>query len=123
MSLVEKRSQDTPPGKEPAPPGKKWVKVTVVVDGHDREEWQLVDDAGGPAWPARSELRVLNRDLRRVESPEKVTGRAVYTHDVRLPGMLYARLLLCPHPAANCKWHETLLCGSCNHVESCVTPI
>lgn len=34
---------------------------------------------------------------------EKVTGSARYTEDVRLPGMLHARLLLSPHPHARLK--------------------
>jgi xanthine dehydrogenase YagR molybdenum-binding subunit len=46
-----------------------------------------------PSWGKRADLDVLNRDIRRVDGPEKVTGRAVYTHDVRLPNMLYARTL------------------------------
>jgi CO/xanthine dehydrogenase Mo-binding subunit len=36
----------------------------------------------------------------RVEGPLKVSGRARYTSDVRLPGMLIARFLLSPHPHA-----------------------
>ncbi|HEV8111311.1 MAG TPA: xanthine dehydrogenase family protein molybdopterin-binding subunit [Planctomycetota bacterium] len=52
------------------------------------------------AWPPRAELTVLNHDLPRVDGPAKVSGRARYTHDVRLPGMLYARVLCCPLPCA-----------------------
>ncbi|MBK8179060.1 MAG: xanthine dehydrogenase family protein molybdopterin-binding subunit [Planctomycetes bacterium] len=54
----------------------------------------------GPQWGPREKLTLLNHHLRRVDGPEKVTGRARYTHDIRLPGMVYARLLLCPHPTA-----------------------
>jgi len=36
----------------------------------------------------------------RVEGPLKVSGRARYTSDVRLPGMLVARFLFSPHPHA-----------------------
>ena len=52
------------------------------------------------AWPPRAALTVLNHDLPRVDGPAKVSGRARYTHDVRLPGMLYARVLCCPLPCA-----------------------
>ena len=54
----------------------------------------------GPQWGPRESLTLLNHNLRRVDGPEKVTGRARYTHDIRLPGMVYARLLLCPLPNA-----------------------
>jgi xanthine dehydrogenase YagR molybdenum-binding subunit len=36
----------------------------------------------------------------RREGPQKVTGSAVYSSDVRLPGQLYARILRSPHPHA-----------------------
>lgn len=54
--------------------------------------------AAPPAWKERAEMTVLNTDLRRVDGPIKVTGRAVYPHDRRLPGMVYARLVLVPAP-------------------------
>src|SRR5919199_331614 len=36
----------------------------------------------------------------RLDGPLKVTGRARYTADLQLPGMLRARFLLSPHPHA-----------------------
>ncbi|HVS17280.1 MAG TPA: molybdopterin cofactor-binding domain-containing protein, partial [Planctomycetota bacterium] len=90
--------QDAPP--RPAAPGKKWMRAPVIVNGQESYEWVEVDDVEGPGWPARDELRVLDRDLRRVDGPEKVTGRALFAHDRRAPGMVWARLLLCPHPSA-----------------------
>ncbi len=53
-----------------------------------------------PEWGPRESLTLLNTNLRRVDGPEKVSGRARYTHDIRLPGMVFARLLLCPLPRA-----------------------
>ena len=38
--------------------------------------------------------------VRREDGAPKVTGRAVYTGDLRLPGMLHARLVLSPYPHA-----------------------
>jgi xanthine dehydrogenase YagR molybdenum-binding subunit len=91
------------PGDGQTAPGKRRVKVTKVENGIEQEEWIEVDDAAGPSWPARGELRLLNHDLERVDAAEKVTGRARYTHDVRLPGMVWARLLLAPVPAGSAK--------------------
>jgi len=93
--------QDEPP--RPAAPGKKWVKSVRVQNGIDTEVWEEVDidsGASGPSWGARKDLRLLNHDLPRVDAPDKVTGRAVYTHDVRVPGMAFAQVLRCPHPWA-----------------------
>jgi xanthine dehydrogenase YagR molybdenum-binding subunit len=55
---------------------------------------------GEIVWGERAAHALLNTDLPRVDGPAKVTGRARYSHDVRLPGMLYARVLCCPHPCA-----------------------
>ena len=42
----------------------------------------------------------VGRDVTRVDAVEKVTGTALYTGDLKLPGMLYARLLKSPHAHA-----------------------
>jgi xanthine dehydrogenase YagR molybdenum-binding subunit len=102
--MAARSRTSTPASQTPqAPKPKKKIKVTREVDGHPIEEEVEVDDVEGPSWPNRSELKVLDKDLRRVDGPDKVTGRARYTHDVRVPGMLFARLLLSPHPHAEVK--------------------
>ena len=40
------------------------------------------------------------RGLTRLDGYEKASGAAVYTSDVRLPGMLFARILASPYPHA-----------------------
>jgi len=81
-------------------PKKRKIKTTKVVNGVDTEVEVEIDDVAAIAWPERSKLRVLNQDIPRVDGPDKVTGVARYTHDVRLPGMVYARLLVSPLPRA-----------------------
>jgi isoquinoline 1-oxidoreductase len=50
---------------------------------------------------AASEFRVMGKSPRRLDAPDKVTGRARYSADIRPEGMLYARLLRPPaHGAA-----------------------
>ena len=56
-----------------------------------------------PSWGPRADLDVLNTDIPRVDGPVKVTGRAVYTHDVRPANMLHARVLMHPVPRATIK--------------------
>ena len=43
---------------------------------------------------------LTGRDVQRIDAFEKVTGKAKYTYDVNLPGMLYGRILRSPHPHA-----------------------
>jgi xanthine dehydrogenase YagR molybdenum-binding subunit len=38
--------------------------------------------------------------VKRLDGPDKVSGRAKYTFDVKRPGMLYARMVRSPHPHA-----------------------
>ncbi|MCS7131214.1 MAG: xanthine dehydrogenase family protein molybdopterin-binding subunit [Hadesarchaea archaeon] len=42
----------------------------------------------------------VGRDVTRIDAVEKVTGTALYTGDLELPGMLYARLLKSPYAHA-----------------------
>src|SRR4051794_20423718 len=89
-----------------AAPAKKMkrVKMTKVVNGVDTEVEVEVEDTGdGPTWGARKDHTLVNTRLERIDAPVKVTGAAKYTHDIRLPGMLYARVLRCPHPHAKVK--------------------
>jgi CO/xanthine dehydrogenase Mo-binding subunit len=44
--------------------------------------------------------RVVGHATRRIDAVERVTGKAKYTGDIRLPGMLFARVLRSPHPHA-----------------------
>src|SRR5215510_8372033 len=45
-------------------------------------------------------LKTVGHATPRIDAGERVTGKATYTNDVRLPGMLYARILRSPHPHA-----------------------
>ena len=45
-------------------------------------------------------LQIVGRPMSRVEGPEKVGGKTVYTADVRLPGMLWGLCLRSPHAHA-----------------------
>jgi CO/xanthine dehydrogenase Mo-binding subunit len=66
----------------------KQVKVNLVEHGHVA------------AWPKDAALATVGHSHPRLEGAEKVSGRARYAYDVRLPGQLYARVLRSPHPHA-----------------------
>ncbi|SEU26622.1 xanthine dehydrogenase family protein molybdopterin-binding subunit [Stigmatella erecta] len=50
---------------------------------------------------------LLGKPIPRLEAQEKVTGRAVYTDDMTLPGMLHGALLGSPHPHARILSYDT----------------
>jgi xanthine dehydrogenase YagR molybdenum-binding subunit len=82
------------------PPKKKKIKVPKVVNGIDTLVEIEVDDTGGPTWGDRASHKLLNTDLERLDGPAKATGKAIYSYDVRLPGMLYGRILHSPYASA-----------------------
>ncbi len=43
---------------------------------------------------------IIGKRIPKLDAPEKVSGRATYGHDVRLPGMLHGRILYSRHPHA-----------------------
>src|SRR6266436_8204524 len=45
-------------------------------------------------------LNTVGHAHSRIDALERVTGKATYTNDIQLPGMLYARILRSPHPHA-----------------------
>ena len=45
-------------------------------------------------------FRTIGKPTPRIDGAERVSGKATYTADVKLPGMLYARVLRSPHPHA-----------------------
>ena len=48
----------------------------------------------------KSEQRLIGSPMRKIEGLDKSTGRAIYTDDIALPGMLHAKILRSPHPHA-----------------------
>jgi 4-hydroxybenzoyl-CoA reductase alpha subunit len=47
-----------------------------------------------------SDHKVINSRARRIDTPAKATGRAIYIDDIRKPGMLFGALLQSPHAHA-----------------------
>jgi xanthine dehydrogenase YagR molybdenum-binding subunit len=86
--------------QQETPKKKKKVKVPRVINGIETMVEIEVDEDSGPGWGPNDKHTLLNHRLTRVDGPVKVTGAAQYTYDMRLPGMLYGRILRCPHAHA-----------------------
>lgn len=65
-----------------------------------KEQIQVIEEAQVAPWERDATFSVVGQAVPRVEGIEKVTGRARYSYDIRLPGQLYARVLRSPHPHA-----------------------
>ena len=68
---------------------------------------EAVLDGTAPDSPSTRALTAVGTLTPRIDAPERVTGRARYTGDVQLPGMLYARVLRSPHPHARVRRVDT----------------
>jgi xanthine dehydrogenase YagR molybdenum-binding subunit len=85
------------PQPSPSPKPKKKIRVPRVVNGVEQMVEIEVDADSGPGWGPNDKHTLLNHRLTRVDGPLKAAGAAHYTYDQRLPGMLYGRVLRCPH--------------------------
>lgn len=84
------------------------LHVDKLRSGEGTEgEYRVVETRGLPPWDAETPLQVVGGPHPRVEGTEKVTGRARYAYDIRLPGQLYAKVLRSPYPHARILWIDT----------------
>lgn len=90
---------DAPTRAERLPFGIPGVDLTEV-------ERQVPEDEP-PALPVNERLKVIGKPHPRLDGPLKVTGAARYSADVRLPGMLHARMLRSPHAHARIRAIDT----------------
>ncbi len=66
-------------------------------------------------------MDTVGRNVPRIDAYERVTGRANYTRDVRLPGMLYARVLRSPHPHARIRGIDVTKAAALPGVRAVIT--
>jgi len=70
-----------------------------------------------PAVEPVSEFTIVNKPAARIDAPEKVTGKALFAADIRLPGMLYAKILRPPAHGAKLKSVDTAAAEKTNGVQ------
>ena len=78
-------------------------KVKTEFEGRVYEESIVVEGEGLSAWEAGAGLKFVGHGKTRVDGAERVSGRAQFTSDIQLPGMLYGKTLRSPYPHARIK--------------------
>lgn len=58
-------------------------------------------------WPPADKRELIGKRISRIDGPWKASGTATYTYDVHLEGMLFGRMVLCPHAHARVKSIDT----------------
>lgn len=80
---------------------KKATSMPVGVPGYTlHDEQRNVPASEPPVWPINKDLKYVGKSHERFDGLAKVTGRARYTSDVQLPGMLYAKFVNATLPHA-----------------------
>jgi len=69
----------------------------------------------------KSDFTLIGSPMRKIEGLDKSTGRAVYTDDIVLPGMLHGKILRSPHPHARILSTDTSEAESLPGVHAVIT--
>jgi CO/xanthine dehydrogenase Mo-binding subunit len=76
------------------------VKLKIgIQDNLEEISLEIPEDKPRP-WDGSDKLKMIGGRVARIDGLEKTTGKAKYTFDMQLPGMLYGRFIRSPHPAA-----------------------
>ncbi len=76
------------------------VKSRDEFEGEIYESLALIEGSDLSAPAAGTELPEIGHARPRIDGAQRVTGRATYTQDITLPGMLHAIVLRSPYPRA-----------------------
>ncbi|HSN54407.1 MAG TPA: hypothetical protein VLT32_07025, partial [Candidatus Sulfomarinibacteraceae bacterium] len=76
------------------------------------------NEGGAPEWGS---TRMVGSRKPRVDAYERVSGSAIYPHDVVLPGMLHGAILRCPHANARVLSIDTSAAEKMPGVRSVIT--
>ena len=79
------------------------IQTKTEFEGRFHKELIVVEGEGLSPWPEGITLAYVGQRVPRLDGAERVSGRAVYTADVQLPGMLWGKILRSPYPHARIK--------------------
>ncbi|WP_224243459.1 xanthine dehydrogenase family protein molybdopterin-binding subunit [Hyalangium gracile] len=95
-----------PPPPNPGPARQQAILQGIVGDGL-KEVTRRVPLDEPPPLPENAKLKSIGKPISRLDGIEKVTGKARYTFDIQLPGMLWGKWLVSPLPHARIKSIDT----------------
>jgi xanthine dehydrogenase YagR molybdenum-binding subunit len=75
------------------PEPREELEITVGFGKHTEKRKVTVPDGDAPPWDANTRFAVVGTDHDRVDGLLKASGRAKYTYDINLPGMLYGLIV------------------------------
>ena len=94
-----------PPPKDQPPTVKRTMKAGFAGSPAPFEVDQPPADI--PPWDLDTKFKVVGGRYPRLDGPQKVTGRAKYTFDISMPGMLWGKMIRATVPAGAIKSIDT----------------
>src|SRR5450759_3973881 len=70
------------------------------------------------SWPPMDARKVIGTSPKRLDGPQKASGRAKYTSDLKMKDLLYAAYLTCPHGHARITSIDTSAAEKTNGVKA-----
>jgi putative selenate reductase molybdopterin-binding subunit len=81
--------------------------LAAIASAQSTQRQQSSPSHSASQAPSAIALNVIGQVTPRIDAVERVTGKATYSGDVKLPGMLYARVLRSPHAHAKIRRIDT----------------
>jgi xanthine dehydrogenase YagR molybdenum-binding subunit len=75
------------------------IRTEKEVEGRYEEVWLVVEEDALEQWPA-GPRKIVGQPTPRIDGLERARGEAVYTSDLKLPGMLHTAVLRSPYAHA-----------------------
>ena len=75
-------------------------KLYIGIENDLKEMTVEVPDSDPKPWDGKDKLKYIGNYVPRIDGAYKTSGRAKYTFDIQLPGMLHGKIIRSPHPAA-----------------------
>ena len=104
------------------------IVEAVLASAGSSADSSTVDSRGADAVDVSAEstaaitpLQTVGHVTRRIDAFERVTGQATYSRDVRLPGMLYGRVLRSPYPHARIRRIDVSQAAALPGVQAVIT--
>lgn len=75
-------------------------KLYIGINQDLEEKIVEIPDADPRPWDGKDKLTFIGNRVPRVDGVYKTSGKAKYTFDVKVPGMIYGKIIRSPYPAA-----------------------
>jgi xanthine dehydrogenase YagR molybdenum-binding subunit len=95
-------------------------KLFIGINKDLKEKIISIPDADPRPWDGKDDLKHIGKRIPRIDGIYKTTGRAKYTFDVKVPGMIYGKIIRSPYPSAMVKKIDTSMAEKLSGVRAII---